>query len=143
MAQRFGAHACRPLPGIAPNAPPDGTEVISGLQTLSRAYVNAAGQVVAADSYFNLSGLAYTTAVMGAVGVNFYQTQYAYDSRVQHLLRENGADAEANVFPFGQGDAPRQPGGTVQLIDEVLGNALHVGPHFFYLRSGFFGSCHP
>ena len=64
----------------------------------------------------------------------------AFQGRLQHLLRENGADAEANVFPFGQGDAPRQPGGTVQLIDEVLGNALHVGPHFFYLRSGFFGS---
>jgi hypothetical protein len=67
----------------------------------------------------------------------------AFQGRLQHLLRENGADAEANVFPFGQGDASRQPGGTVQLIDEVLGNALHVGPHFFYLRSGFFGSCHP
>jgi len=66
-----------------------------------------------------------------------------FQGRLQHLLRENGADAEANVFPFGQGNAPRQPGGTVQLIDEVLGNALHVRPHFFYLRSGFFGSCHP
>jgi hypothetical protein len=98
------------------NGAPDGTEAISGLQTLSRAYVDAAGQVVAADSYFNLSGLAYTTAVMGAVGVNFYQTQYAYDSRVQHLLRENGADAEANVFPFGQGDAPRQSGAAVEAL---------------------------
>ena len=96
--------------------PPDGTEAISGLQTLSRDYVNAAGQVVASDSYFNLSALAYTTAVMGAVGVNFYQTQYAYDSRVQHLLRENGADAEANVFPFGQGDAPRQSGAAVEAL---------------------------
>jgi hypothetical protein len=44
---------------------PDGTEASSGLQTLSRAYVNAAGQTTTVDSYFNLSGLAYTTAVMG------------------------------------------------------------------------------
>jgi RHS repeat-associated protein len=63
------------------NGAPDGTEAISGLQTLSRDYVNAAGQLVTSDSYFNLSGLTYTTAVMGAVGVNFYQTQIAYDSR--------------------------------------------------------------
>jgi RHS repeat-associated protein len=60
---------------------PDGTEAIGGLQTLSRAYVNAAGQTTTVDSYFNLSNLAYTTAVMGTVGVNFYQTQIAYDSR--------------------------------------------------------------
>jgi YD repeat-containing protein len=60
---------------------PDGTEAISGLQTLSRAYVNAAGQTTTVDSYFNLSGLAYTTAVMGTVGVNFYQTQLGYDER--------------------------------------------------------------
>jgi hypothetical protein len=59
---------------------PDGTEAISGLQTLARDYVNAAGQVVTSDSYFNLSGLTYTAAVMGVVGVNFYQTQYGYDA---------------------------------------------------------------
>jgi len=67
----------------------------------------------------------------------------AFQGRVQHLLRENGANAEANVFQFGQGDAPRQSGRAVEFIDKVLGNALHVRPHFFYLGSGFFGSCHP
>jgi len=56
---------------------PDGTEAIANVQSLSRSYVNAAGQVVTQDDYFNLSGLTYTTGVMGA-GVNFYQTQYAY-----------------------------------------------------------------
>ncbi len=49
---------------------PDGTEASSGLQTLSRAYVNASGQTTTVDSYFNLSGLAYTTAVMRTVGVH-------------------------------------------------------------------------
>jgi RHS repeat-associated protein len=60
---------------------PDGTEAVSGLQTLRRSYVNAAGQVTTVDAYFDLSGLTYTTAVMGTAGVNFYQTQYDYDSR--------------------------------------------------------------
>jgi hypothetical protein len=40
----------------------------------------------------------------------------AFQGRVQHLLRENGADAEANVFPFGQGDAPRQSGAAVEAL---------------------------
>ncbi len=74
------------------NGAPDGTEAISGLQTLSRQYVNAAGQTVTVDDYFNLSGLAYTTAVMGAVGVNFYQTQYGYDDdgRLDRTQTGNG-----------------------------------------------------
>ena len=33
---------------------PDGTEAVSGVQTLSRTYTNAAGQVVRTDDYFNL-----------------------------------------------------------------------------------------
>jgi YD repeat-containing protein len=66
---------------------PDGTEAVSGLQTLSRSYVNSAGQVTTQDDYFNLAGLAYTTAVMGTAGVNFYQSQEGYDSRGR-LARE-------------------------------------------------------
>lgn len=60
---------------------PDGTEAISDIQTLERDYVNAAGQVSAVDRYFDLTGLTYTTAVMGTLNVNFYQTQYGYDDR--------------------------------------------------------------
>jgi len=59
---------------------PDGTEAVAGLQSLSRSYRNAAGQVVAQDDYFTLGGLAYTTGVMGAQNTNYYQTQYAYDA---------------------------------------------------------------
>lgn len=62
------------------NGAPDGTEAISGLQTLTRDYTNDAGQVIAEDDYFNLGGLAYSTGVMGTVNVNYYQTQYGYDS---------------------------------------------------------------
>jgi hypothetical protein len=67
----------------------------------------------------------------------------AFQGHVQHLLRENGADGEADVLQFGQGDAPRQSGGAKELVDQILGDGLHVDPHFFDLGSGFFGSCHP
>jgi hypothetical protein len=74
------------------NGAPDGTEAISGLQTLTREYVNAAGQVVSEDDYFNLGGLAYTTGAMGTVNVNYYQTNYEYDSggRLTQTQTPNG-----------------------------------------------------
>jgi RHS repeat-associated protein len=60
---------------------PDGTEAVGGVQTLSRAYMNAAGQVVAEDDYFNLSGLTYSAAPhIGALNSNYYEMAYAYDS---------------------------------------------------------------
>jgi RHS repeat-associated protein len=59
---------------------PDGTEAISGVQTLARAYTNAAGQVVSQDAYFNLSGLTYSTAVnLGTLNTNYYRTSTDYD----------------------------------------------------------------
>ena len=36
--------------------------------------------MTATDTYYNLSGLAYTTGAMGTAGVNFDQTQYQYDA---------------------------------------------------------------
>ena len=63
---------------------PDGTESISGLQTLSRTYTNAAGQVIYQDQYFNLSGLTYSTSTsLGTENTNFYRTRYGYDDRGQ------------------------------------------------------------
>jgi RHS repeat-associated protein len=62
------------------NGAPDGMEAISGLQSLTRDYTNAAGQVIAEDAYFNLGGLAYATGVMGTLNVNYYQTVYGYDN---------------------------------------------------------------
>jgi RHS repeat-associated protein len=60
---------------------PDGTEAIGSVQTLSRAYTDAAGQVVIQDAYFNLSGLTYSTAAaIGTVNVNYYRTTLDYDA---------------------------------------------------------------
>jgi RHS repeat-associated protein len=69
------------VPNLNPDGTPNGTEAISGLQSLTRDYTNDAGQVIAEDSYFNLGGLAYTAGVMGTLNVNYYQTQYGYDNR--------------------------------------------------------------
>jgi YD repeat-containing protein len=61
---------------------PDGTEAVSNLQTLSRVYTNAAGQQTAADAYFNLSGVTYSTAAhIGTLNTNYYESTYAYDTR--------------------------------------------------------------
>src|SRR5262249_34088849 len=61
---------------------PNGTEAISGGQTLSRSLTNAAGQLVEVDQYFNLSGVTYgTMAHLGTSGTNYYATLYGYDER--------------------------------------------------------------
>ncbi|MBA4192465.1 MAG: hypothetical protein C0467_31235, partial [Planctomycetaceae bacterium] len=60
---------------------PTGTESIGQIQSLYRSYVNDAGQLVTSDAYFDLSGLTYSTSTsLGTVGVNFYRTQYVYDT---------------------------------------------------------------
>ena len=69
---------------------PTGAEAISNLESLSRTYSNAAGQVTHRDAYFNLSGLSWSTAPnLGTEGVNFHRTRYSYNK--QGLLeREQG-----------------------------------------------------
>src|SRR5262249_31286489 len=50
---------------------PTGTESIAKVQSLSRDYVNSAGQVVTSDQYFDLGGLTYSTSTsLGTSGVN-------------------------------------------------------------------------
>jgi YD repeat-containing protein len=59
---------------------PTGTESIADVRSLSRSYVNDAGQVIYTDDYFNLGGLSYSTSTsLGTEGVNFYRTRYQYD----------------------------------------------------------------
>src|SRR5262249_47449540 len=70
--------AAAPLTGCVP----DGAEAIGNVQSLARSLTNSAGQVVAADAYFNLSGVSYsTTPRLGTVNVNYYETTDGYDSR--------------------------------------------------------------
>ncbi|MDY3560564.1 hypothetical protein R5W23_001808, partial [Gemmata sp. JC673] len=59
---------------------PTGAESIAQVQSLSRSTVNAVGQVISEDAYFDLGGLSYSaSAALGTEGVNFYRTRYQYD----------------------------------------------------------------
>jgi RHS repeat-associated protein len=63
---------------------PTGAEAISGVQTLNRSAMNAAGQTTDVYEYFNLTGLSYGTALVlaGATeNTNYYRTRYQYDHR--------------------------------------------------------------
>ncbi len=79
-------------PNLNPDGTPNGSEATSGLQSLTRDYTNDASQMIAEDDYFNLGGLAYSTGVMGTLNVNYYQTQYGYDSggRLTRTQTANG-----------------------------------------------------
>ena len=82
---------------VLAEAVPTGTDPITGLQSLDRQYVDAAGQVVADRSYFDLTGLAYSTApILGTVNVNYYQTTYGYDSygRQNEVIAPTGTITE-------------------------------------------------
>jgi RHS repeat-associated protein len=61
---------------------PNGTESISGLQSLTRSHLNDAGQAIYEDNYFSLTGLTYSTsASLGTQGTHFYRTELGYDNR--------------------------------------------------------------
>jgi hypothetical protein len=75
------------------NGAPDGTEAISGLQSLSRTYVSDGGQVTRQDDYFNLAGLTYSTALyIGTAGTNYYSTTVGYDARGHRRLPRPGVE---------------------------------------------------
>jgi RHS repeat-associated protein len=62
---------------------PTGTESISGVISLSRTILNAAGQTVESDDYFDLSGVTYSASsvYLGTSGTSYYATKYAYNHR--------------------------------------------------------------
>ena len=69
-------------PVAAANGRPTGDEAIVNLQALTRWSMNTAGQVIAIDRYFNVSGLTYTTSPsLGTEGVHFLRTRYTYNNQ--------------------------------------------------------------
>lgn len=65
-------------PSVSGNRP-TGSESIASLESLSRSYRNKAGQVTHTDSYFNLSGVTYSTAAnIGTLNTNYYRTTTDY-----------------------------------------------------------------
>src|SRR5579884_1873555 len=79
------------------NGAPDGTEAIGNLVSLTRDYVNAAGQLTSEDAYNYLYGLTYSTSPMGTVNTNYYQTTYSYDNagRLYQTTTANGTIYQA------------------------------------------------
>jgi hypothetical protein len=49
------------------------------------------------------------------------------EGQVEHLLGEDGADFQEDVFDLGELGAPDRSLGPVELLDEVFGNAFDVG----------------
>jgi YD repeat-containing protein len=69
-------------PAYDGNGNPTGGEAVSNVQTLSRQYMSAGGQIVRKDDYFNLSGVTYSvSAYIGTLNTNYYTTNYGYDDR--------------------------------------------------------------
>jgi hypothetical protein len=65
------------------------------------------------------------------------------EAESEYLLGEDFPDFQEGVFDLGEGSTP---GGTVrpvELLDQVFGDAFHIGAYFFYLGGAFFGSRHP
>ena len=60
---------------------PDGSEAISGLQTLERDYTDTAGRTIESDGYFKLAGVTYSTSPhIGTLNTNYYATDYGFDA---------------------------------------------------------------
>jgi RHS repeat-associated protein len=69
-------------PAVDGNGHPTGGEAISNLQTLSRSYISAGGQVARGDAYLNLTGVTYSVSqYIGTLNTNYYTTLYGYDDR--------------------------------------------------------------
>lgn len=60
----------------------------------------------------------------------------------EHLLRQDVAQLQQQSFDLGQLGSPARPVGAVELVHEVFGDPLDIGPHFFYLRGALFGCRH-
>src|SRR5262245_9722412 len=91
-------------PSLSGSNLPTGGETIGNLQSLSRSYVNAVGQVTHTDVYFDLSGLTYSTSTsLGTEGVNFYRTEYRYDNTGKLNRTETPLGTISRTVHDGQG----------------------------------------
>jgi len=60
----------------------------------------------------------------------------------EHLFGQDLAEVEQELFDLGKLGSPGRPVSAVELVDEVFGHALDIGPHFFHLRSALSGVRH-
>lgn len=67
----------------------------------------------------------------------------AFQAQLQHLLRENVANLDDQVFELRELGAPRGTFGSPDAVRKVFGHTLDVTADFFYLRAPLFVSRHP
>jgi hypothetical protein len=67
----------------------------------------------------------------------------AFQAEFEHLLGEDFANLDDEVFELRHLSAPRWPLGPPKTIRQVFGDAFDVKARFFYLLTPFFVACHP
>src|SRR5208283_5193783 len=122
------------------NGVPDGSEAIANVQSLTRTFTNAAGQVIEEDDYFNLNGITYSTnPYLGTINVNYYATYYSYDTAGNQIRVQSPTGKITRTVYDGQGRevstwigtddtptsgtwSPSNEAGMIQLTSEIYDN---------------------
>jgi RHS repeat-associated protein len=104
---------------------PTGGEAISNLESLSRSYLNSAGQVIYRDDYFDLSGISWSSAAnLGIENVNFYRTRFSYNK--QGLL--DRTQAPTGTITFNVYDGMERLSSTWIGTDDTTANGFKWSP---------------
>jgi RHS repeat-associated protein len=111
---------------------PTGAEGIGSLDTLSRTYLNSAGQPVEKDDYFNLTNVTYSptpyigtassNAPQGTPGSNYYRTYSSYDNRGRLTDTVTGNGTIYDTVYDGLGRVTKTLVGTIQVTANQYDN---------------------
>jgi YD repeat-containing protein len=78
---------------------PDGTEAISGIQSLDRVLTDLSFRTTETDAYISLSGITYsTTPQLGTAGTNYDATTTAYDINSNPQRTENAVGTITDTY---------------------------------------------
>src|SRR5258708_4362991 len=89
-------------------------------------------------------GLAATRALLECAGTFLgRRAGLAFQAQFEHLLREDLANLDDEIFEFGHLGTPGRPPGSPDAVRQVFGDALDVSARFFYLWTPFLVACHP
>jgi hypothetical protein len=67
----------------------------------------------------------------------------AFQTQFEHLLREDFANLDDEVFEFSQLGTPLGTPGSPDAVRKVFGDAFDVSARFFYLGTPLLVACHP
>lgn len=111
-------------PDVDGSGRPTGTEAIGEIQTLSRSYISAGGQVTHTDDYFFIQGGAAADAGFEtpSVGTGFYSA-FAYNPSGGAWLFNSGSGVAGNGSGFTSGN-PNAPEGTQVAFLQSVGSSI-------------------